>query len=173
MANRGGAFSVLQSSSIEKSNAEHERPSKAQEPPTDFIMIDTAASDDYEEEERSDTGDLSKPSTTNERSPGQAPSNDNDGDSIKSTGTAEISQNPSNSSESQVEADAKPEPVRQKPHFLDPMRWFGILVPPSLRSAQTSFIDAVEGNVPRLANTVIEMQVAEKEISRLRRQLGR
>ncbi|KAL5337584.1 hypothetical protein BJX70DRAFT_233288 [Aspergillus crustosus] len=62
---------------------------------------------------------------------------------------------------------------RKKKRTLDPIRWYGILVPPSLRNAQKSFTEAVEGSLPELASIVVEMRAAEKEISRLREELGR
>lgn len=45
-----------------------------------------------------------------------------------------------------------------------PLRWFGVLVPPSLRSAQESFVSAVEGAVPRLASVIAEMHEVEGQI---------
>lgn len=61
---------------------------------------------------------------------------------------------------------------RKKFRSLDPITWYGILVPPALRSAQKSFTDAVEGQVPELASVVDEMQAVEREVHRLRQQLG-
>ncbi|RDW86180.1 uncharacterized protein DSM5745_02822 [Aspergillus mulundensis] len=79
----------------------------------------------------------------------------------------------SDSSDAEPEADAKSEPRRRAKRSCDPIRWYGILVPPSLRSAQKSFTEAVEGSLPELAGIVVEMRAAEKEISRLREDLGR
>ncbi|KAL5358170.1 hypothetical protein BJX96DRAFT_36896 [Aspergillus floccosus] len=62
---------------------------------------------------------------------------------------------------------------KTKPRSSDPLRWYGILVPPSLRSAQKSFTAAVEGHLSELANVTVEMQSAEKEIARVREELGR
>ncbi|KAI9760333.1 MAG: hypothetical protein M4579_001737 [Chaenotheca gracillima] len=42
----------------------------------------------------------------------------------------------------------------------DPLRWFGILVPPSLRTAQTAFVGAVD-TLPRLVE--VERRLAEVE----------
>ncbi|KAL4894133.1 hypothetical protein BDV59DRAFT_175906 [Aspergillus ambiguus] len=61
---------------------------------------------------------------------------------------------------------------KTKPRSSDPLRWYGILVPPSLRSAQRSFTDAVEGHLAELASVVVEMQMAEKDIARVREELG-
>ncbi|KAL2868463.1 uncharacterized protein BJX67DRAFT_59216 [Aspergillus lucknowensis] len=84
------------------------------------------------------------------------------------------SQDLSNASTSGVEADAKQETLKnKKPQTSDPIRWYGLLVPSSLRSAQKAFTGVVEGNLPELASIVVQMQAAEKEICRLRRKLGR
>jgi hypothetical protein len=53
----------------------------------------------------------------------------------------------------------------------DPIRWFGILVPPTLRSAQASFVSAVEGPLPQLANLARDLRQQEIDIGRLRKQL--
>jgi coiled-coil domain-containing protein 115 len=54
----------------------------------------------------------------------------------------------------------------------DPLSWFGILVPPALRSAQGSFAQAVEC-LPRLAEVSREMRLLESEIGRSRKDLKR
>ena len=51
----------------------------------------------------------------------------------------------------------------------DPIRMFGILVPPALRSAQSSFKEAVEGPVVGLATVAGELRVLEREIGRVRK----
>ncbi|KAF2820045.1 hypothetical protein CC86DRAFT_124571 [Ophiobolus disseminans] len=53
----------------------------------------------------------------------------------------------------------------------DPLRWFGILVPPALRSAQHSFISVVEGPVPQLASIARDLRGQEIEIGRVRKQI--
>jgi len=55
--------------------------------------------------------------------------------------------------------------------IVDPLRWFGILVPPALRSAQSSFIAAVEGPVPHLVSVARELRSQEIEIGRIRKQI--
>ncbi|KAF2184836.1 hypothetical protein K469DRAFT_727048 [Zopfia rhizophila CBS 207.26] len=53
----------------------------------------------------------------------------------------------------------------------DPLRWFGILVPPALRTAQSSFVSAVEGPIPHLVFLMKELRKLEVDIGRLRKQL--
>jgi hypothetical protein len=60
---------------------------------------------------------------------------------------------------------------KERSRFSDPIHWYGILVSPSLRSAQKSFTEAVEQHLPKLASVVVEMQTVEREIERLRSQL--
>ncbi|KAF4310405.1 hypothetical protein GTA08_BOTSDO02220 [Botryosphaeria dothidea] len=57
----------------------------------------------------------------------------------------------------------------QKARPDDPIRWFGILVPPALRSAQSTFVKTVEGPVPKLVNLAAEMRELEIEIGRARK----
>ncbi len=54
----------------------------------------------------------------------------------------------------------------------DPLRWFGIFVPPQLKAAQRDFSAAVAGVIPRLAQAQAEMRRLEHEIGRAREQLG-
>lgn len=63
--------------------------------------------------------------------------------------------------------------AKKRSKVVDPLRWFGVLVPPALRSAQGSFIQAVEGPVPRLLNIVRDMRSLESDISRLRKEIKR
>lgn len=53
----------------------------------------------------------------------------------------------------------------------DPIRWFGILVPSALRSAQSYFVSALEGPVPEMASLSKDLRQQEIEIGRLRKQL--
>ncbi|KAL1797037.1 hypothetical protein ACET3X_005577 [Alternaria dauci] len=53
----------------------------------------------------------------------------------------------------------------------DPLRWFGILVPPALRTAQSTFISAVEGPIPQLATILKDLRTQEIEIGRIRKQI--
>jgi hypothetical protein len=60
---------------------------------------------------------------------------------------------------------------RKKFHSDDPLHWYGILVPQSLRRAQRSFANAIDTEVPELASTTIEMRTLEEQITKLRAQL--
>lgn len=51
----------------------------------------------------------------------------------------------------------------------DPIRWFGILVPPSLREAQSTFRQGVDDPIPKLAGLSREMRIVETEVARLRK----
>ena len=62
--------------------------------------------------------------------------------------------------------------ARKKFRSLDPITWYGILVPPSLRSSQQYFTEAVANHVPELASVMAEMQAIEKEVDDVRSQLG-
>ncbi|KAL6233576.1 hypothetical protein BDW75DRAFT_185752 [Aspergillus navahoensis] len=160
------------------SNAELERPLDTGASFKGIISIEVTSSSD--KEEHADADESSEP---DEKALGQEPLKDggnnnddddvnDDNDAVETTATL---QRPSETSETEPEAetDAKPGPIRRIPRTLDPIRWFGILVPPSLRSAQKSFTEAIEGSLSELAGVVVEMRTAEKEISRLRRELSR
>ena len=53
----------------------------------------------------------------------------------------------------------------------DPLRWFGILVPPALRSAQTSFSSAVDNAIAEAVNAARAMRECEVEIRKLRKEI--
>lgn len=76
--------------------------------------------------------------------------------------------------------DATPDPANDadgaegtsdaaKTTAVDPIRMFGILVPPPLRSAQMSFKEAFAGPVVRLAEVTGELRALEREIGRARK----
>jgi hypothetical protein len=66
----------------------------------------------------------------------------------------------------------KTKSVRKKFHSDDPIYWYGILVPPSLRTAQKSFTEAIQSQVPDLAGTIVEMRALEQKITQVRAKLG-
>ncbi len=53
----------------------------------------------------------------------------------------------------------------------DPVNWFGILVPPALRTSQSSFKDAVVNLIPALASISMEMREVEIEVRRTRKRV--
>lgn len=53
----------------------------------------------------------------------------------------------------------------------DPIRWFGVLVPPPLRSAQSKFIAVVEGSVPQIVTLTKELRALEIDIGRIRKSI--
>ncbi|CAN9182616.1 unnamed protein product [Alternaria alternata] len=75
-----------------------------------------------------------------------------------------------NSQSSQDSEKAKGETnSTEKP--TDPLRWFGILVPPALRTAQSTFVGAVEGPIPQLVTILRDLRTQEIEIGRIRKQI--
>ena len=68
------------------------------------------------------------------------------------------------STESQTE-------IESKPPTSDPLKWFGILVPPALRASQNSFKNAVTEKITFLANLSNEMRSTEIEIRRVRKKI--
>lgn len=53
----------------------------------------------------------------------------------------------------------------------DPLKWFGILVPPALRASQRSFKLAAMDTIPALASITNEMKEVEIEVRRARKKL--
>ncbi|KAK3644939.1 hypothetical protein LTR56_009326 [Elasticomyces elasticus] len=51
----------------------------------------------------------------------------------------------------------------------DPLKWFGILLPRELRSAQTSFCTVIKGPLETAANAIRGMRETEAKISKLRK----
>lgn len=72
--------------------------------------------------------------------------------------------------DSETTAESKP---NTKSYSRDPLRWFGILVPPALRSAQTAFVAAVKDPIPKLASVMAEMRDVEEEVERLRGEIAK
>jgi hypothetical protein len=59
------------------------------------------------------------------------------------------------------------QPIR-KPH-RDPLKWFGLITPSTLRQAQTQSVQAVEDIIPRLVSINIQMTEVEIEVRRARK----
>lgn len=53
----------------------------------------------------------------------------------------------------------------------DPLNWFGILVPSTLRASQRNFKDAVADGIPALASVAKEMRAVEIEVRRARKRI--
>lgn len=96
-----------------------------------------------------------------------------EGETDTSTAAAEPS-DASEHSNGEVSESPSPDIPKKKKKFrsLDPITWYGILVPPSLRSAQKSFTETVDGQLPELASVAVEMRAVEKEVERVRQELG-
>lgn len=78
------------------------------------------------------------------------------------------SEKETNSSEDKTDSKDAEE---SKTRVVDPIRWFGILVPPALRSAQVSFVSGVEGPVSQLSSLAADLRRSEVDIGRLRKQI--
>lgn len=65
----------------------------------------------------------------------------------------------------------EPTKTRKKFRSDDPIYWYGILVPSSLRNAQKSFTEGIQSQVPDLAGTIVEMRALEQRITQLRTNL--
>ncbi|EXJ82018.1 hypothetical protein A1O1_08086 [Capronia coronata CBS 617.96] len=101
-------------------------------------------------------------------SPESTPSSDE-----KTTVPTTSAQNISTSSTS---SESKPSPntntnTKQK-ESKDPVRWYGILVAPALRQCQSHFHTSVSSTIPDLVSTMSALDSLEREIWRLRRELG-
>ena len=98
-----------------------------------------------------------------------------DPQSSKSHSTKEIEDEKASPSDPSCATDMNTEASINESNrsLTDPLKWFGILTPPTLRSSQESFKGAVREIVPELANTVVEMKVVEIEVRRARKKLGK
>ena len=83
-----------------------------------------------------------------------------------STGDSRIQQSTSANAEETEEKPAKPIGTN------DPLKWFGILIPPALRVSQAAFQNAIT-MVPKLAALDVEMRALEIEIRRTRKKVKR
>ncbi|PYH44937.1 uncharacterized protein BP01DRAFT_357287 [Aspergillus saccharolyticus JOP 1030-1] len=125
----------------------------------------------HQPEEESQTDDQSESSSTDDA----AKAGDEETEKFEeySDQTAD-SMTASDSETFQAEARPNTKSTKAKPRFRssDPINWYGILVPLSLRSAQKTFTEAVEGQVVKLANVVGEMRTVEKQIKQVRSAIG-
>ncbi|KAJ5548747.1 hypothetical protein N7513_005981 [Penicillium frequentans] len=86
------------------------------------------------------------------------------------TGTTTESDSPVEDSVPNKSSGESKAPKKSRPS--DPISWYGILVPPSLRTAQKSFTDGIQNEVPALAAVVVEMRRLEDKINKIRTELG-
>ncbi|KAL6800633.1 hypothetical protein GGI42DRAFT_326565 [Trichoderma sp. SZMC 28013] len=91
-----------------------------------------------------------------------------DGDKADTT-TAQENPEDEQSPEEQGEDGEKEEKIKTKKATDNPLRWFGLLAPAPLRTAQTLSIQAVEQVIPRLISVNAEMEHVEIEIRRARK----
>lgn len=105
----------------------------------------------------------------NDSEASQSPQKSEPEASEESTAGETTSSGSSEHGESSTQAE-KPE-ARKKFHSTDPIHWYGILVPQSLRKAQASFTAVIDDQVPDLASTTIEMRALEQQIRKLQVQL--
>ncbi|KAJ5472531.1 hypothetical protein N7530_006532 [Penicillium desertorum] len=85
--------------------------------------------------------------------------------------TSPASSEPSDTAGTETTPVGKPKSVSKKFRSADPIHWYGILVPQSLRRAQDSFANAIDNQVPDLASTTVEMRALEQQINQLRGRL--
>ncbi|KAK7717619.1 hypothetical protein SLS64_003114 [Diaporthe eres] len=76
---------------------------------------------------------------------------------------------PTPPAEGEAAAAAEGEAGPKKQNARDPLRWFGVLTPLSLRQTQACAAEAVEQVVPRLASLSAEMQDLEIQVRRARK----
>ncbi|KKO98423.1 hypothetical protein THAR02_09466 [Trichoderma harzianum] len=92
-----------------------------------------------------------------------------DGDKADTQANSEANPEDEQSPEDQSEEKEKEEKMKTKKATYNPLRWFGILAPAPLRTAQTLSIQAVEEVIPRLISVNTEMEHVEIEIRRARK----
>lgn len=81
---------------------------------------------------------------------------------------------PSNDEKEKIGEDERQKSSQSKPPLAaDPLRWFGILVPQELRSAQASFSTGVCENMVQAINSSRAMRETEAEIRKLRKDIRR
>lgn len=61
---------------------------------------------------------------------------------------------------------------KQDPAKRDPLTWFGVLVPPTLRQTQAHFVKATEDQIPKLLATDLKMKSIERQVWAFRDELG-
>ncbi|KAJ5377723.1 uncharacterized protein N7496_005132 [Penicillium cataractarum] len=118
------------------------------------------------EENTDDTATDAKDKPSTEATEPEVSTND------ATTPASEAGAPPSQDSDAEPPAPQETKKVRKKFRSDDPIYWYGILVPPSLRTAQKSFTEAIQTQVPDLAGTIVEMRALEQKITQVRGKLG-
>ncbi|KAI9788166.1 MAG: hypothetical protein M1833_003118 [Piccolia ochrophora] len=62
-----------------------------------------------------------------------------------------------------------PDEEQKKSDPVDPLQWFGMIVPPALRATQSHFLEAVTDTIPKLVNTNQELKRVEAAIWKARK----
>lgn len=73
----------------------------------------------------------------------------------------------------QTEESSKKTDETPEEQYRDPLRMFGILIPPALRSAQATFMKTVDKNIPELLQISSKMRQLEIEIRRTRKHVAK
>ncbi|KAL2009154.1 hypothetical protein VTN00DRAFT_7348 [Thermoascus crustaceus] len=130
------------------------------------FKIEPGSSDHATEEVKDGNGTTEPPMTSPQTQPLDSGTGHQIVDGIK---PSSASQEPA-----MMEPISSSEPASPKKTFRpsDPISWYGVLVPPSLRSAQKSFTVAVEECVPELASIMTEMREVEGKVNELRSKIG-
>jgi coiled-coil domain-containing protein 115 len=113
-----------------------------------------------------------KPQTNEERrtKDGARVPDPSPGNSTDASTTGDV-QTPSEPSDTVDKAAKESRSARKQFLFEDPLSWYGILVPQSLRSAQRSFTAASDEFIPELVSVITEMRLVEERVNTVRKQL--
>jgi len=68
-----------------------------------------------------------------------------------------------------VDPEEVKDPEKSATRSVNPLYWYGILVPPALRSAQSHFVSATVGPILRVTALSKELRYLEIEIGRTRK----
>lgn len=92
-------------------------------------------------------------------------------EAITSENKEDAKESGSEKADDSTESSKQSTPPKKRFHSNDPIHWYGILVPSSLRNAQRSFTEAAQSQVPELAGVTVEMRALEQQITKLRTEL--
>jgi hypothetical protein len=136
--------------------------------------------DDEEKEEVDDAGkDAEKSATDSVPNPDREEETKQEDTSASGIAKPPVqSQELSNANDNEKDKDkdstATEKPTKRKKKIFrsdDPISWYGILVPSSLKSAQKSFIEAIDGEIPQIVSVVQEMRRVEDLVYELRTEI--